>query len=337
MNILVCRSDKIGDVTIALPSISYLRTSLPADAFLAILVSEYTEDVIRKSNLNVEIIRYEKEDKILINKLKKHNFDAAIVLFSTWRIGKILFKAKIPYRLAPATKLAQIWYSNLLIQRRSESIKPEYQYNIDLVTRFLEDFNYETNQYRLQAPYLFGRYNSIKKPYEQESYRMSMAKENDYLIIAVSISDGGSAPNNLSIDQYFQLVKLLNEKIKCCWLFTCDHNSQHEINELCVKQASEIFYFVMTPRKLGEFIDLLANCDFFIGGSTGPLHLAAALNKPVIGFYSAQRTASAVRWQVVGETSKCLSIQSESEHEFKIDIKSMSEKILKYITNIRNV
>ena len=41
------------------------------------------------------------------------------------------WKAHIPHRLAPATKLAQVLYNHRLVQRRSRSQKPEYEYNLD--------------------------------------------------------------------------------------------------------------------------------------------------------------------------------------------------------------
>ena len=336
MKVLLCRNDKIGDVTLALPSIDYLRTSLPANAFLAVLVTEYAQDVVKKSNLVDEIILDDKDDARLVNKLKQYNFDAAIVLFSTWRLAKLLYKAGIAYRLAPATKPAQIWYNKLLSQKRSKSLQPEYQYNIDLVNKFLIDHEYKSERYTLRPPYLLSEYSSLPAAYQQESETMQRAKNNGYLLIAVSLTDGGSAPNNLSPNQYFQLIKLLDEKIKCCWIFTCDYNNNGKINELCNQLLGAVNYFVMAPRKLGEFIDLLASCDFLIGGSTGPLHLAAALNKPVIAFYPKQKTAGSLRWQVISDKDKCLSIKSNDNHNFEIDIESASEDIYQHMINFKN-
>ena len=335
MKVLLCRNDKIGDVTLALPSIDYLRTSLPKDAFLAVLVTEYAQDVVKKSNLVDEIILDDKDDARLTNKLKQYNFDAAIVLFSTWRLAKLLYKAGIAYRLAPATKPAQIWYNKLLSQKRSKSLQPEYQYNIDLVNKFLIDHEYKAERYTLQPPYLLGECNILPAAYQQESEKIKLIKNNGDLLIAISLTDGGSAPNNLSPNQYLQLVELLNERVKCCWLFTCDYNNHHKVNELCAKLPDSITYFVMAPRKLGEFIDLLAACDFLIGGSTGPLHLAAALNKPVIAFYPKQKAAGSLRWQVISDKDKCLSIKSNNNHAFEIDIESVSEEIYKHIISLK--
>ena len=47
---------------------------------------------------------------------------------------------------------------------------------------------------------------------------------------------------------------------------------------------------------ISGYLNLLSLVDLFIGPSTGPTHLAAALGKPVVAFYSPIKTQSAVRW-----------------------------------------
>ena len=80
-------------------------------------------------------------DKIVIDKsvnklyteLYSCKFDVSISFFSTFRIGYLVSKLKIPLRIAPKTKLAQIFYNHRVYQNRSKSQKPEYEYNSDLV------------------------------------------------------------------------------------------------------------------------------------------------------------------------------------------------------------
>ena len=40
-------------------------------------------------------------------------------------------------------------------------------------------------------------------------------------------------------------------------------------------------------------------CDVFIGGSTGPLHISGALNIRTVAFYSARKSATALRWRTL--------------------------------------
>jgi ADP-heptose:LPS heptosyltransferase len=50
----------------------------------------------------------------------------------------------------------------------------------------------------------------------------------------------------------------------------------------------------------------LAFADLFISGSTGPLHLAAALDRPTAAFYPRRRSSTALRWQTVNDADKRL-------------------------------
>ena len=49
--------------------------------------------------------------------------DAAITLFSTTRVAAALWRARVPYRLAPATKFAQLLYTDRQRQRRPGRIE----------------------------------------------------------------------------------------------------------------------------------------------------------------------------------------------------------------------
>ena len=43
----------------------------------------------------------------------------------------------------------------------------------------------------------------------------------------------------------------------------------------------------------------IAIADLFVSGSTGPLHIAGALDRPTVAFYPKRRSATALRWQTL--------------------------------------
>ena len=96
-------------------------------------------------------------------KLKTHNFDASITFYSTFRIGYLLKKLKIPMRIAPKTKLAQIYYNHKVLQNRSKSQKPEYEYNSDLVYELFNILNINDIKDMDNAPYMTYKNESIKE------------------------------------------------------------------------------------------------------------------------------------------------------------------------------
>ena len=126
MNILVIRNDKLGDFILSLPAFALLKKNIPEITITA-LVPTYTAAIAESYEcIDKIIIDPGKNSTIssnfeLLKKIRQGNYDAVISLFSTTRIGLLTKLAGIPYRLAPATKLAQIFYNHKLVQRRSRS------------------------------------------------------------------------------------------------------------------------------------------------------------------------------------------------------------------------
>lgn len=55
------------------------------------------------------------------------------------------------------------------------------------------------------------------------------------------------------------------------------------------------------------FAELLANADVFVASSTGPLHIAGALDRPSAGFYERRITRGPLRWHTLNSPDRLLS------------------------------
>ena len=157
--VLLVRNDKIGDFMLAWPAIALIAESGQCE--ISVLVPEYTADLARMcpwvSHVVIDPGRnapFARQQE-MVDGIKALNLDAAIALFSNWRNAVTLRHAQIPYRLAPATKLAQFLYTHRMVQRRSRSQKPEWEYNLDLVVRFLHDHDLPVRSVR--PPYMTVR------------------------------------------------------------------------------------------------------------------------------------------------------------------------------------
>ena len=51
--------------------------------------------------------------------------------------------------------------------------------------------------------------------------------------------------------------------------------------------------------------------DLFISGSTGPLHVAGALDVPTAAFYPRRRSATPLRWQTLNSPQRRLAFTPE--------------------------
>lgn len=61
-----------------------------------------------------------------------------------------------------------------------------------------------------------------------------------------------------------------------------------------------------TGQSLGELLSFTRAADCFVGASTGPLHIAAALGVPTIGLYPALSSGLPARWEPLGARTTML-------------------------------
>src|SRR5579859_6561709 len=211
-SILVIRNDKLGDFMLAWPALTLLRRNLP-QARIAVLVPEYTVPLARICPSVDEVIVDPglagewKNGRALAALFRAQSFDAVITLFSRFDTGLAVWRAGIPHRHAPATKLAQIFYNRRIPQRRSRSEKPEYEYNLDLVRGFLVEQGVTPIQ-AVEAPYL--QFDAVETDGLKAAFMKEHGIANRNKLVFVHAGHGGSAAN-LSLEQYAELMSRLHE------------------------------------------------------------------------------------------------------------------------------
>ncbi|MGY5538987.1 glycosyltransferase family 9 protein [Vibrio brasiliensis] len=297
--ILVVRNDKIGDFMLAWPSFAMLKASLP-DCHITALVPNYTVALAELCPWidSVLVDPTEKSDKAkqieLIKQIRAEQFDASINLFSTTYNAKLVWKGNVPYRLAPATKLAQIFYNKRIKQKRSQSAKPEFEYNLDLIRAFLTDNKVKVVE--PSAPYLSFSDQQLVEQKAKLAQQLSLNSEKPW--IYVHAGSGGSA-NNLSLQQYTQLVCGLEGDFEV--VLTAGPGEEQKAAELLKLMAENGRSAVLYDNNDGlvDFSCSIACADMFIAGSTGPLHIAAAIDVPTVGFFPSKRSATPLRWKPI--------------------------------------
>ncbi len=332
MNILIVRNDKLGDFVLTLPCYALLKRALP-DVHITVLVPHYTAEIARATpHIDDVIIDTGGSSlqalNILLKQFRSHQFDAIISLYSTTRVGLVAYLAGIKYRLAPASKLAQIFYNHRLTQRRSRSEKPEYIYNMDLITKYLQDSSIE-NIPDVSPPYLSFDASLINQLREQFCLEYNIKSEKK--LIFIHAGSGGSA-NNLSLEQYAQLTRTLsNLQPGCVFVLTAGPGEQARASELS-NQLNSIEHIIYNSTKgLITFTQHIAFADMFISGSTGTLHLAGALDVCTAAFYTRRRSATALRWQTLNKPERRLAFypaeNAEQEDMSSIDISASASEI----------
>jgi ADP-heptose:LPS heptosyltransferase len=330
--ILVIRNDKLGDFMLCYPSFALLKQAMPECKTFA-LIPNYTREMAEACPWIDHVIIDPGKDsggkglRSLINSFRAYKFDAAITLFSTTRIGFALMAAGIHYRLAPATKVAQIFYNHKLTQRRSRSEKPEYEYNLDLVRDFLLSQNIAIPELR-KPPYL--RFNEQEVEELKQTFCSTHHLDSRNPVVFIHPGSGGSA-NNLSLDQYQQLAINLADKTALNLVITAGPGELPYAEQLAMQLGNLKHTVYYSTEGLQRFAQHIQFATMFISGSTGPLHIAGALNTATAAFYPRRLSATSVRWQTLNSENKRLAFsppESADEHDMSaIDIKNAANEI----------
>lgn len=318
---------------LAWPALAALRANLPK-AHIAVLVPAYTKalaeacDYVDEVVVDPQLKGDWKNGRALAMQLKPKKYDAAITLFSRFDTGYAVWSAGIPVRYAPATKLAQFFYNRRIAQRRSRSEKPEWEYNLDLVHAFLAEEGVKKPK-GVAPPYLDFKVAEAKKLKQKflKQHKIAAARK----LVFVHPGHGGSA-GNLSVLQYAELVKLLSSSKQRHFVLTAGPGEEAQaqrLSHMLGKKTPHSVYLSMDG--LVPFAKHLLFATAFISGSTGPLHLAAALGVPTAAFYPRRRSSTALRWQTVNPEEERLAFSppagaGESDMA-RIDIRAAAAEI----------
>lgn len=315
MNIMVVRNDKLGDFITALPTLYILKHYNPSNRIIA-LVAPLNRRLAESCDFIDDVIVDSGEDILELSfKIKQARIDASITLFSNTRVAIAQWIARIPIRIAPATKIAQIFYNRRITQRRSRVEMAEFEYNLELAKALFSDIS-------LDFPKPLLHFNDdVFKAFCTE-YEVTKP------VVAFHPGFGGSSDANWTLDEYIQLVQIAQtyEQIDVVMTFGPDE-------ELLYNEAKELLgeSRVILYRSVGSVVDfaaLISSFKLFISTSTGTYHLASAVGCETFTFFADTRFASALRWKSIGEV----------QHHFMIPLnpkgrEEMFERVKKELKN----
>ena len=86
---------------------------------------------------------------------------------------------------------------------------------------------------------------------------------------------------------------------------------------------------IKPTSQLTQMFSNINQCDLFIAGSTGPLHVAASLNKKTVGFYPRKKSSTSLRWSTINDETNKLAYEDFgiSDKYIKVNIFSIANEI----------
>lgn len=323
--VIISRTDKIGDLLLSIPSFFMARKLFPK-AEIMILVRNYNYDIVKNLPYINKILKIDDYDeKALTDEIKNFNADIFIALYNDKLISKIAKISKIPYRIGPISKIYSIFAFNKGVwQKRSHSIKNEAFYNLDLIKKIDEKKFDEL--YELNSKIYLEKENIevANKFYTENKIKGKIFLVNPFM--------GGSA-KTITDEQYTSLIQKFYDKVKDITVVITCHISEKERGEKIVKNINREKVFLFANE--GSVLNLAAvidRCDLYLGGSTGPTHIAGALNKKIVGIYPNKKTQHPIRWGVINNENVTYIIPDRPERNI-VENYSKEDKYFKSYDN----
>jgi len=320
MNILVVRNDKLGDFITALPAIYVLKKHNKNNR-IVVLVAPLNKSLAEACEFIDEVIVDNAQSALkLSNEIRQKQIDVSITLFSNTRVAIAQFLARIPIRIAPATKIAQIFYTNRVKQRRSQVKMAEFEYNLELTKELFSDIDIEYKKPLLE-------FKDSKKIYDVFCESNDIEKE----VIAFHVGFGGSSDANWNLDEYEILIRevLKADKYQIVMTFGPDEKELYESMQDRFKDTNIVFYFSLDG--LIYFTKLISSFKLFVSTSTGTYHLASLVGTPTMTFFADSLFASAKRWKSVGDENKQQHYMIPSDGESKVKLfAEVKKKLLEF-------
>jgi lipopolysaccharide heptosyltransferase II len=305
-NLLLIRSDRIGDVILSLPLAEIIKKHYP-DCRITFLLRDYTKDLAESNPFIDEVlVLKEKDGEIVIKEnlkmLGEKNFDTCITVYPTFKIAWLVFRSGIKYRIGSGYRWYSLLFNKRVFEHRKYADKHELEYNVNLLNEIGIDEKISKDNVHF--------FIEIDKSVDEKVSKtlidngISTARP----IVIVHPGSGGSA-----VDLPAEKFKLLIERLVESNVQVLITGSENEI-ELCQKLVvNESVKNFAGKFSLKELVALINKADVFVSNSTGPIHLAAALDKYSIGFYPHLTACLPKRWGPYSNKSKIYMPESDCE------------------------
>ncbi len=292
-NILLIRTDRIGDVVLTTPAITVLRKHFPG-ARLHFLTRAYTAPLLKHHRDLDEILVYDPDDRHrgwsgirrLAGELRNRQIGLAFLFFPQPELALALRLAGIPYRVGMAYR----WYSFLLNHRiyehRKHGLKHELEYNLSLLQPFVPELPPPAE---IRFHFVFDETLQAMQRRILQAHRL----KSDYLIIHPG--SGGSAPN-LPPERFAQIIRFLSDKVNWDILLVGNGTEAALLQQIATQVREASVHVFAGNWNLEEYLAMIARSRLFISNSTGPLHMARAFDIPLLSFYCPAIPCSPRRW-----------------------------------------
>jgi len=295
----------VGDVVMITPMIREIRQRYP-DAYIATLTQPNTANILLNNPYLDEIIMDDltKESFYkVVKELRRIKFTDGLMVFPTARVSYQMLLGGVKNRIGEGHRLYEIITGMRSVDRHNYiPLKHEADYCMDLARKI----GVKTDNIDLE---IYVTDDEKKEAFDFLK-RVGVEKENYKLILHTG--NLGSSPN-WSEKKYLQLIEeiLLLQIPGLKIILTAIEMSEEFIKKARETGKEKVVDISKKISGLREFIKVISVVDLFVCNSTGPLHMADALNRKCIGINCHRPMNSVQYWGIINKRSINIEVSEE--------------------------
>jgi ADP-heptose:LPS heptosyltransferase len=286
--ILICRTDNIGDVVLTLPLAGYFKRIMPG-VQVDFLVRAYAAPVVRQCRFVDRVLSVEEQGDHA-RMFAEGRYDTVIFAFPNRRLAQAARRARVANRVGTSHRLYHWLSCNRLAHfSRVKSALHEAQLNFMLLRPLGIDFMPSL----AEIPALYG----LEAPRLPEVDALAAQARFNLIVHPKSNGNGREWP----LARYAELAALLQtEPDVCLWV-----TGSPAEGVLLARDGAQLLAMPNVKNLCGRFdlaglTALIGAADGLIASGTGPLHMAAALGRPVLGLFPPIKPIDPARWGALG-------------------------------------
>jgi heptosyltransferase-2 len=315
--LLIRSTNWIGDAVMTTPAVRAIRKSFP-NTHISLLAKPWVAPVFKNSEHIDQLLIYDDEGRHkgisgkfrLARDLKKYRFDAAILLQNAFEAAFITFLAGIPLRIGYNRDARQMLLTHAI--PCSNNIKNEHQTKYYL--NILKGIEIEAENQDLY----------LKLDQNDRSRSEQILHENgismDDTIVGINPGATYGPAKQWPYDRFARLadrVQTFSESRVIIFGGPDDKDLGERISKKMLRPPVDL----SGKTSLGEAMALIEKCAIFITNDSGLMHVAAALNVPLVAIFGSTNPVATgplgINSRVVQipmECSPCLKPECPKDH-----------------------
>lgn len=275
-----------------------IKRLLP-DSKISLFISNKLENLLNEYEGINSIFYYEDVADNLLNFFKSNNFDIIINVFPRKDIAVAAFCASVKTRVGTAYRFYSVLFNERIKEHRKYAIKHESDYNLNLLSYLNKEIS---NNKIFHLNYTDSEYSDLKR-------KLWKQIDVDSKYIIVHPGSKGSAID-LPVSKLINLTEYIITKYPDFKVVVTGIEQERQVTSLFMQKFAENIVDLTAMLNLRELMILIDKSELFVSNSTGPIHIAGALNRKIIGFYPNSAPMNATRWRPLSNQAVIISPDS---------------------------